>query len=782
MSESKIKQDMPILPLRDVAVFPSMVLTLFAGREKSIASINKSIDKDKKIFLVAQKEAKLTEPKKKDLYEYGVCAKILQHTVLDDESVKILVEGRLKAKLLDFNDDENYSGKIELLGDYHSDVDPDESAAWFKVLDKGFRDYIELNDLISEEMAASLKSIIELDRYIDLIAMHIPMKIAEKQKFLEEISVEERVKLILVLLKRDLERLKVEKKISVSVKKAIDDDQRHYIEEKRLDAIKKELSGNKDPFQSELRDLEKKIKALKMKAVQKDRVLSEFKKLKMVQPMSSEASVIRHYLEWVVDLPWGQHSKINRDLEKAQATLHEDHHGLKDVKERILEYLAVHIRSKSTKGPILCLVGPPGVGKTSLGTSIAKATGRKYVRIALGGIHDEAEIRGHRKTYIGSMPGRIIKALKKTNTSNPLILLDEVDKLGIDSRGGDPASALLEVLDPEQNHTFNDHYIELDYDLSQVMFVTTANSLDMPQPLLDRMERIYLSGYTEQEKTHIVTKHLWPKILKENALKDNEIKLTAPAILHIIRYYTREAGVRDLTRCLHKISRKTVRQIVASDTQKTYKITSSKIKSFLGPQKHDFESATKKDQIGQVRGLAWTQAGGDLLSIEVLTTPGKGKVISTGQLGDVMKESVQAALSLVKVYTQNQSIEASYFSDHDIHVHVPEGAIPKDGPSAGITIATAILSVVLQKKVKACVAMTGEITLRGDVLPIGGLKEKLLAAVRGKIKTVLIPKDNEKDLVEVPKEAKNALTIIPVSRIETVWQHALVSPLKPVEH
>jgi len=761
---------LPLLPLRDVVVFPHMVIPLFVGRPKSIKALETAMEGGKHIMLVAQKAAAKDEPTSKDLYEIGCVANILQMLKLPDGTVKVLVEGIQRARTLSV-DEEETQFTSEVMPLEPDDGNSPESEALRRAIVAQFDQYVKLNKKIPPEILTSLSGIDEAGRLADTIAAHLPLKLEQKQKILEMFPVIERLEHLLAQLESEIDILQVEKRIRGRVKRQMEKSQREYYLNEQVKAIQKELGEGEEG--ADLEELEKRIKAAHLPKDAKKKADAELKKLKLMSPMSAEATVVRNYIDTLVGLPWRKKSKVNNDLSNAEKVLDEDHFGLEKVKERILEYLAVQQRVDKVKAPILCLVGPPGVGKTSLGQSIARATNRKFVRMALGGVRDEAEIRGHRRTYIGSMPGKILQSLSKVAVRNPLFLLDEVDKMGMDFRG-DPSSALLEVLDPEQNHTFSDHYVEVDFDLSDVMFVATSNSLNIPAPLLDRMEVIRLSGYTEDEKVNIAQRYLLPKQKKNNGLKEGEIDLTEAAIRDIIRYYTREAGVRSLEREISKICRKVVKMLLLKKVDGTsIKVDASNLDNFLGVRKFDFGLAMKENQIGQVTGLAWTEVGGDLLTIEAALMPGKGNIIRTGSLGDVMKESVEAARSVVRSRARRLGVTDEQFEKKDIHIHVPEGATPKDGPSAGIAMTTALVSVLTGIPVRADVAMTGEITLRGEVLPIGGLKEKLLAAHRGGIKLVLIPEENVKDLAEIPDTVKNALEIVPVRWIDKVLELAL---------
>ncbi|SOY44339.1 DNA-binding ATP-dependent protease [Cupriavidus taiwanensis] len=760
---------LPLLPLRDVVVFPHMVIPLFVGRPKSIKALETAMEAGKSIMLVAQKTAAKDEPTADDLYEVGCIANILQMLKLPDGTVKVLVEGTQRANIREVSEDDSHF-MCEAVPVPPAPGESAETEALRRAIVSQFDQYVKLNKKIPPEILTSLSGIDEAGRLADTIAAHLPIKLEQKQKILEMVNVTERLESLLSQLEGEIDILQVEKRIRGRVKRQMEKSQREYYLNEQVKAIQKELGEGEEG--ADLEELDKRIKAARMPKEAKKKADAEFKKLKLMSPMSAEATVVRNYIDTLVNLPWRKKSKVNNDLANAERVLEEDHYGLEKVKERILEYLAVQQRVDKLKAPILCLVGPPGVGKTSLGQSVARATNRKFVRMALGGVRDEAEIRGHRRTYIGSMPGKILQSLSKVGVRNPLFLLDEIDKMGADFRG-DPSSALLEVLDPEQNHTFQDHYIEVDFDLSDVMFVATSNSLNIPPPLLDRMEVIRLSGYTEDEKVNIAQRYLLPKQIKNNGLKAGEIEVTESAIRDIIRYYTREAGVRSLEREVSKIARKVVKLLLLKKESGTISVDSENLDKFLGVRKYDFGLAGKENQVGQVTGLAWTEVGGDLLTIEAAIMPGKGNITRTGSLGDVMKESVEAARSVVRSRARRLGITDEMFEKRDIHIHVPEGATPKDGPSAGGAMTTALVSVLTGIPVRADVAMTGEITLRGEVLPIGGLKEKLLAAHRGGIKLVLIPEDNVKDLAEIPDNVKNAIEIVPVRWIDKVLELAL---------
>lgn len=769
--------DIPLLPLRDLVVYPHMVTPLFVGRGKSIEALERGMATDKQVLLVAQKNPQQDDPKAKDLYTIGTVAHILQLLKLPDGTVKVLIEGRERALINEIKDLGAFFGAdVELIPS--ADVFTRESEALASTLLQQFEQYVNLSKKVPVEVIASLSGIEDPGRLADTITAHMSLDLGKKQSVLEMDSVPKRITHLLELIDTEIDVFQVEKKIRGRVKKQMEKSQREYYLNEQIKAIQKEL-GEMGEDVNEIDEIEKKIVAAQMPKEAEEKARAELNKLKMMSPMSAEASVLRSYLDWMIKVPWSKRSKVRHDLQRAEEILNKDHFGLEEVKERILEYLAVQNRVKKVKGPILCLVGPPGVGKTSLGESIARATNREFIRMALGGVRDEAEIRGHRRTYIGSLPGKLIQKMAKVGVKNPLFLLDEIDKMGMDNRG-DPASALLEVLDPEQNSHFNDHYLEVDYDLSDVMFVCTSNSMNIPGPLLDRMEVIRIPGYTEDEKLGIASRYLIPKQIKANGLKDNEIKISEDAIRDIVRYYTREAGVRGLEREVAKICRKVVTQHVKDRNLTADEVGPDRLESLLGVRKFDFGKAESNDQVGQVTGLAWTQVGGELLTIESSAIPGKGHIIKTGSLGDVMQESIQAALTVVRSRGQALGIAPDYHEKVDIHIHVPEGATPKDGPSAGIAMCTALVSVQTGIPVRADVAMTGEITLRGEVLRIGGLKEKLLAAHRGGIKTVIIPADNERDLKEIPANIKADLTIKPVKWIDEVLEVALQKQPKPL--
>jgi ATP-dependent Lon protease len=765
-----------VLPLRDIVVFPHMIVPLFVGREKSVRALESVMKEDKQILLVAQKNAAQDDPSVEDIYTVGTISTILQLLKLPDGTVKVLVEGLKRAKITGYKETEDFfevfASPIEDRGDEGKEVE-----ALGRTVVTQFEQYIKLNKKIAPEVLVSVNQIESPSKLADTVASHLGLKISERQELLELDSTSERLERVFNHMEAEIGVLQVEKKIRNRVKRQMEKTQREYYLNEQLKAIQKELGEGEDG-KDETAELEAKIKATKLSKEANEKALAELKKLRSMSPMSAEATVVRNYLDWVVGIPWKKRSKIKNDVIEAERILNADHYGLDKIKERIVEYLAVQSRSPKLRGAILCLVGPPGVGKTSLGKSIAKATGRNFVRMSLGGVRDESEIRGHRRTYIGSMPGKIIQGMKKAKTSNPLFLLDEIDKLGADWRG-DPASALLEVLDPEQNATFADHYLEVDYDLSDVMFVTTANSLRMPQPLLDRMEIIRIPGYTEDEKAEIARRHLLPKQGQAHGLKAEEWSVSDDALLELVRKYTREAGVRSLEREIANLARKAVKEIVTSKTKKVA-ITKRNLEKFAGVQRFRYGETELEDMVGVVTGLAWTEVGGEILTIESVLLPGKGVIKQTGKLGDVMQESVQAAYSYVRSRAPQFGIKPPFFDKHDIHVHVPEGATPKDGPSAGIAMATSIVSAITGIPIRKDVAMTGEITLRGRVLPIGGLKEKLLAALRAGIMTVVIPKENEKDLIEIPANVKKGLTIIPASHVDEVIEQALVRKPEPV--
>lgn len=773
IEESKVETKkivLPVLPLRDVVVYPKMIVPIFVGREMSIEAVQKANDKGSDIVLVMQKKADVEVPEAADLYKVGTRGNILQMLKLPDGTVKILVEGIERIKIKSFHHEGAYIS-ASILPYPQENEDNTELKSWARAVVSQFEEYIKLNKKIPLDVVQSVKQIEEYDKLADTIASHLALKTEDKQFLLETGNLKERLNKLLQLIDTEMMVMEVEDKIKNRVKKQMEKSQKEYYLNEQIKAIQKELNDGEDG--DEFGNYLKRINATKFTKEAREKALSELKKLKNMGNSSPESAVIRNYLDWLLDIPWDKKTKLNKDLQKAIDVLEEDHYGLEKVKERIVEYLAVQSRSKNMKAPILCLVGPPGVGKTSLGKSIARATNRNFVRASLGGMRDEAEIRGHRRTYVGAMPGKIVQSMKKVGTSNPLFLLDEIDKLGNDWRG-DPSSALLEVLDPEQNSTFNDHYLEVDYDLSDVMFVTTANSLDMPRPLLDRMEIIQLSGYTEDEKIEIAKRHLLKKVFDENAVKCSELLITDAAIKDIIRYYTREAGVRNLERELSTIARKATKEILLQKGKCVkIEVTPENLEKYLGVKRFSYGEAEKQDHIGVTTGLAWTEVGGDILFIEAVDMPGKGKVTQTGKLGDVMKESIETAYSVVRAHSKDLGIDPEVFEKTDVHVHVPEGATPKDGPSAGIAMYTTLVSVFTKTPVKKDVAMTGEITLQGRVLPIGGLKEKLLAALRGGIKTVIIPKENEKDLAEIPDNVKKGMKIIPVDNVSDVLKIAL---------
>ena len=772
-----MQQLFPVLPLRDIVVFPQMIVPLFVGREKSVKALEEVMRGDKRIFLLSQKNPADDDPARDDLYEVGTLANVLQLLKLPDGTVKVLVEGKERAEIDQFTDKADYlEATVRQLDEQNAESE--EARGLMRTVVSQFEQYVRLNKKIAPEVLVGLNQITEASKLADTVASHLGLKIADKQQLLATTDVAKRLEMVFGFMEGEIGVLQVEKKIRSRVKRQMEKTQREYYLNEQLKAIQREL-GEADEGKDEASELEERIKKTKLSKEARDKAMAELKKLKSMSPMSAEATVVRNYLDWLLGLPWGKKSKVKKDIRQAEKILDTDHYGLEKIKERIVEYLAVQSRTNKMKGPILCLVGPPGVGKTSLGRSIAKATGREFLRFSLGGVRDEAEIRGHRRTYIGSMPGKIVQSLKKCGSSNPLFLLDEIDKMGQDFRG-DPASALLEVLDPEQNAKFNDHYLEVDYDLSDVMFVTTANSLRMPQPLLDRMEIIQLSGYTEDEKVEIAKQHLLSKQVENHGLKPGEWSVSDGALRDLVRYYTREAGVRSLERELAKLARKSLK-LILEGKKKSVAITSRNLADFAGVRKYRFGESELEDQIGATTGLAWTEVGGELLTIEAITLPGKGAIKTTGKLGDVMQESIQAAYSYVKSRSTVFGIKPPLFEKTDIHVHVPEGATPKDGPSAGIAMVTSIVSVLTGVPVRKDVAMTGEVTLRGRVLPIGGLKEKLLAALRGGIKTVLIPADNEKDLAEIPDNVKRGLKIIPVKVVDQVLDLALAQPLKPIE-
>jgi ATP-dependent Lon protease len=769
---------LPILPLRDIVVFPHRIVPLFVGREKSVAALEAAMAADKELFLVAQLDPGEDDPDRDALYDLGVIATAMQLLKLPDGTVRVLVEGVKRARLVDMVPREGYTvAEIEEVEE-ESSAGPEAQALMRSVIDQ-FENYAKLNKRLPPETGIQLGEIEDASALADAVASNLSIKVADKQALLGELNPARRMEMVFAFMEGELGVLQVEKKIRSRVKRQMEKTQREYYLNEQLKAIQRELGNEGEEGGDELAELAEKIRKTRLSKEAKVRANAELKKLRAMAPMSAEATVARNYLDVLLGLPWGKKSKLKKDIAEAQNVLDEDHYGLEKVKDRIVEYLAVQARTNKLKGPILCLVGPPGVGKTSLGRSIARATGREFVRQSLGGVRDEAEIRGHRRTYIGSLPGKIISNIKKAGTSNPLFLLDEIDKLGQDFRG-DPASALLEVLDPEQNNKFQDHYLELDYDLSDVMFVTTANSLDMPQPLMDRMEIIRLEGYTEDEKVQIAKRHLIPKQMEAHGLKESELEFSDEALRAILRFYTREAGVRTLERELAKIARKALRQILEGKYESVV-VREDNLQAFLGVRRYRYGVGEEEDQVGAVTGLAWTEVGGELLTIEAVTVPGKGQIKTTGKLGEVMQESIQAAMSFVKARAPAYGVKPSIFARKDIHVHLPEGAVPKDGPSAGIGMVTAMISTLSGIAVRRDIAMTGEVTLRGRVLPIGGLKEKLLAALRGGIRTVLIPAENEKDLVELPSTVREGLEIVPVDHVDEVLSRALVEPLQPIE-
>lgn len=776
-------QNFPLLPLRDIVVFPGMIVPLFVGRDKSVYALEKAMESNKEIFLVAQLDPAEDDPDKNDLYDIGVTATIMQLLKLPDGTVRVLVEGKQRAALQSLekhnahSDKEYVDATVSLIE--AAPVNNSEASALMRSIVDQFEQYSKLNKKMASETSVQLSEIEDASVLADAVAANISVKVSDKQSLLVELNAMRRLEMVFAFMEGELGVLKVEKKIRGRVKRQMEKTQREYYLNEQMKAIQKELGNDDGEGGDELTELQTKIDTQKLSKEAKSKAQAELKKLRNMAPMSAEATVIRNYLDNLLGIPWGKKSKIKKDISKAQEVLDADHFALEKVKDRIIEYLAVQARTNKLKGPILCLVGPPGVGKTSLGRSIAKACGREFIRQSLGGVHDESEIRGHRRTYIGSMPGKIASNLKKAGTMNPLFLLDEIDKLGQDFRG-DPASALLEVLDPEQNSNFNDHYLEIDLDLSDIMFVTTANSMNLPQPLLDRMEIIRLEGYTEDEKLEIAKRHLLQEQIDAHGLKKDEFSLSDEALMDIIRYYTREAGVRTLKREIAKVARKSLRQILEGKAQ-SIDVTSDNLSEYLGVRKYRVGLGEEENQIGAVTGLAWTEVGGELLTIEAITAHGKGQIKTTGKLGDVMGESIQTALSFVKARAPSYGIKPSLFGRKDIHIHLPEGAVPKDGPSAGVGMVTAMISTLTGTAVRRDVAMTGEVTLRGRVLPIGGLKEKLLAALRGGIKTVLIPKDNEKDLAEIPSKITDGLEIIPVDHVDEVLRIALIEKLVPIE-
>ena len=767
----------PVLPLRDIVVFPHMIVPLFVGREKSVRALEDVMKDDKQILLIAQRNAADDDPSSDDIYEVGTISTVLQLLKLPDGTVKVLVEGVARARVIRFSENDEF---FEVYADVMPEKESEEAEieALSRSVVSQFEQYLKLNKKVSPEVLVSVNQIEEYGKLVDTIASHLALKIPKKQELLEVDVVSERMEKVISFMEGEIGVLQVEKKIRSRVKRQMEKTQRDYYLNEQLKAIQKEL-GESEEGKDELQELEEKLAKLKLSSEAREKANNELKKLRNMSPMSAEATVVRNYLDWIVNIPWKKRSRIQKDIREAEATLEADHYGLEKVKERILEYLAVQQRTKKIKGPILCLVGPPGVGKTSLGKSIGRATGRNFVRMSLGGVRDEAEIRGHRRTYIGSLPGKIIQGMKKAKSSNPLFLLDEIDKMGSDWRG-DPASALLEVLDPEQNDSFQDHYLEVDYDLSDVLFVTTANTLRIPEPLMDRMEIIRIHGYTEDEKIEIARRHLIEKQLDAHGLKSQEWSISDPALRDVIRYYTREAGVRNLEREIANLTRKATKEILMTGLDKVT-VSLRNLEKFAGVRKFRFGEIESMDLVGVTNGLAWTEVGGEILTIEAVMVPGKGKMIITGKLGEVMQESIQAARSFVQSRSQEFGVKPTIFEKRDIHVHVPEGATPKDGPSAGVGMVTSIVSMLTGIPVSRDVAMTGEITLRGRVLPIGGLKEKLLAALRGGITRVLVPKENEKDLADIPENIKRSLEIVPVTNVEEVLEYALVNPLVPIE-
>ena len=766
---------LPLLPLRDVVVFPHMVIPLFVGRKKSISALEHAMTLGRKLFLATQKKAQIDEPQEKDIYVVGTIGQILQLLKLPDGTVKVLIEGIKRGKINKYLPNPDFF-LVEIEEVEETLVRNTETESFIRLLISAFEEYAKLNPKISSETVNQVSAIEEPDRLSDTVAAHLGVKVEQKQKVLETFDVNKRLELVFGLTRGEIEIIKTEQRIKARVKKQMEKTQREYYLTEQMKAIQKEI-GEEGDFRDEIKELEKKIKTTPMSKEARQKALHELKKLKLMAPMSAEATVVRNYIDWLVSLPWNRRAKVRLDIDEAKQILDEDHYGLEEPKERILEYLAVQHLAKKVKGPILCLVGPPGVGKTSLAKSVARATGREFVRLSLGGVRDEAEIRGHRRTYIGALPGKIIQSLRKVKTNNPVFCLDEIDKLGTDFRG-DPAAALLEVLDPEQNHAFNDHYLDVDYDLSEILFITTANTLHtIPWPLQDRMEIIRIPGYTEIEKYHIATKFLIPKQIKACGLKPEQITFSDSAIYEIIRSYTKEAGVRNLERCIATICRKAAKEIVKKGADTKICVTKKNLAKFLGVPKFRFSQAEERDEIGVATGLAWTEFGGELLQTEVAIMPGEGKLIITGKLGEVMQESARAALSYVRARADQLGLNPEFYKKYDIHIHVPEGAVPKDGPSAGITMATALVSALAKIPVKHDVAMTGEITLRGRVLPVGGLKEKLLAAHRGEVKKVIIPKDNEKDLKEIPNKILKTIQIVLVNHMDEVLKEALASPI-----
>ena len=777
--KSEPQQPTPVLSLRDVVVYPHMVIPLFVGRDRSILALDQSMNVDKRIVLVTQRSADIDEPTEADLFEVGTLATVLQLLKLPDGTTKVLVEGGERVKIKSFNDDKGYFEAWWELLSVEDQCSEQELEVTMRSLVSLFEQYVKLNRKIPPELLTTLAGIEDASRLADTVAAHLAIRLEEKQALLEKGNVSDRIDKLMGLVEGEIEVLQLEKRIRGRVKTQMEKSQREYYLNEQMKAIQKEL-GDMEDVPNDMDDLANRIDKAGMSKEAKKKATSELNKLKMMSPMSAEATVVRNYIDWMLNVPWKKRSRIRKDLSKAESILEADHYGLEKVKERILEYLAVQQRVKTMKGPILCLVGPPGVGKTSLGRSIARATGRKFVRMSLGGVRDEAEIRGHRRTYIGSMPGRVLQNMAKVGMRNPLFMLDELDKMSMDFRG-DPSSALLEVLDPEQNHAFNDHYLEVDFDLSDVMFVATANSLNIPPPLLDRMEVIRIPGYTENEKLHIARNYLLPKQMEQHGLRDDELQISDQVLVDIVRYYTRESGVRNMEREIAKICRKSVKKLSLGKNLSKVTMTTRNLGSFLGVRQFRYGIADETNAIGQVTGLAWTQAGGELLQIEAMMVPGKGRLIQTGQLGDVMQESIQAAMTVVRSRAEQLGIQPDFYQKFDTHIHVPEGATPKDGPSAGVGMCTAMVSALTKIPVRAAVAMTGEITLRGRVLPIGGLKEKLLAAHRGGITQVIIPADNEKDLVEIPRNILRKLEIHPVSEIDEVLRIALVKMPVPLE-
>jgi ATP-dependent Lon protease len=771
-SQTVARQFLPLLPLRDIVVFPHMVAPLFVGRTKSVNALSEAMSKDKRVFLATQKKAGVDDPGEKDISRIGVIGSVLQLLRLPDGTVKALVEGQARARIIDFIEKDDFF-QVEIDSFDEAEETTAEVVALGRAVIKKFEEYAGLNKNISKELIGNVSAISDYSQLGDTVAAHFTFKIEDKQRLLEKVSLNDRLSLLLGLIKLEIDVFKMDQRIKGRVKEQMEKTQKHYYLNEQMRAIKKEM-GAEDEASNELKELERRIKRKRMSKEAGAKARQEFRKLKLMTPMSAEATVVRNYIDWIISLPWFEQNKVNKDLIEAEKILNEDHYGLDKPKERILEYLAVQTLVKKVRGPILCFVGPPGVGKTSLAKSVARATGRRFIRLSLGGVRDEAEIRGHRRTYIGAMPGKIIQCLKKVSVNNPVFCLDEVDKMSMDFRG-DPSAALLEVLDPEQNFSFNDHYLDLDYDLTDILFITTANTLpDIPLPLQDRMEIIRLPGYTEYEKCNIAQAFLVPKQIRMNGLEEGNIRFSKNAIYTIIQRYTREAGVRNLEREISSICRKVARELVKGQKDKLYQVTATSIQKYLGPPPYRHGQIEEKDQVGLVTGLAWTQVGGELLAVETLVMPGKGEQIITGKLGDVMKESAQAAVSYVRSRTEQLMIDTEFYKKIDLHIHIPEGAIPKDGPSAGISMCTSIVSALTKRPVHRDMAMTGEITLRGRVLPIGGLKEKILAAHRGGIKKVLIPKDNEKDLKDIPATIAKQIKIVPVQHMDEVLSHALI--------